>query len=182
LPSQERRTCGVATPEALYRAFCFGLHICFDKGDLGSQGTWLTTREAEGCWQNSASDFCSEILAIEIFLYFRAWSIRPPPERNSSNFPWSKWTTRFSKVTGWRFWSLYYGPASLLRQRIAVGSQGALSVFAETCFEDLARGALATPAFLNSEIDPKVCSSHYRHLILSSEEINPQRSRHLVFH
>ena len=37
--SQERRTCGVATPEALFRAFCFGLHICFDKGDVGSQGT-----------------------------------------------------------------------------------------------------------------------------------------------
>ena len=39
LPSQERRTCGVGTPEALYRVFCFGRHICFDKGDLGSQGT-----------------------------------------------------------------------------------------------------------------------------------------------
>ena len=37
--SQERRACGAATPEALYRAFCFGLHICFDKGDIGSQGT-----------------------------------------------------------------------------------------------------------------------------------------------
>ena len=30
----------------------------------------------------------------------------------------------------------------------------------ETCIEDLARGALAAPTFLNSEIDPKVCSSH----------------------
>ena len=37
--SQERRTCGVATPEALLRAFYFGLHICFGKGDIGSQGT-----------------------------------------------------------------------------------------------------------------------------------------------
>ena len=52
------------------------------------------------------------------------------------------------------------GRASLLHQRIAVGSQGALSVSAETCVEDLAREALAAPAFLNSEIDLKVCSSH----------------------
>ena len=37
--SRERRSSGVAMPEALPRAFCLGLHICFGKGDLGSQGT-----------------------------------------------------------------------------------------------------------------------------------------------
>ena len=65
--SRERRGFGVATPEALARDFCLGLHICFDKGDLGSQGTWLATREAEGCWQNSASGFCFETLVVETF-------------------------------------------------------------------------------------------------------------------
>ena len=37
--SQKRRNCGVATPKALFKAFCFGLHICFYKGGIGSQGT-----------------------------------------------------------------------------------------------------------------------------------------------
>jgi len=55
---------------------------------------------------------------------------------------------------------LNYGRASLLRQRTAVRTQIALSVSAETFLEDLAREALAASAFLNLELDLKVCSSH----------------------
>ena len=75
LSSHDRRTCGIATPEDSYGAFCFGLHICFGRGDLGSQGTWLTSREAERSWEEVRSVACpartgfySETLAIETFL------------------------------------------------------------------------------------------------------------------
>ena len=76
----------MAAPEASHGAFYFSLHICFGRGDLGLQGTWLALREAERSWEEACSDFCSETLAIETFLYFRAWSTRLPSESSSSNF------------------------------------------------------------------------------------------------
>ena len=54
--------------EASHGAFCFGLHICFERGDLGSQGTWLASRDTERSWEDSASGLCSETLVIVTFL------------------------------------------------------------------------------------------------------------------
>ena len=50
----------------------------------------------------------------------------------------------------------YFLVASEDRGRLAES----LIVFTETCFEDIARGAMVTLASLNSEVDSKVCSSH----------------------
>jgi len=85
------------------------------------------------------------------------------------------------------FWSLHCDTVSLLRQETIICLQRALSVSTETCFEELARGALATatslclrickglllppgrtclnfywPEWMTdiSAIDPKVWSSH----------------------
>ena len=97
LSSLDRRACGVAAPEASHGAFYFGLHICFGRGDLGSQGTRLASCEAERSWEEARSvtclaraGFCSETLAIETFLCFHVWSTGLSSESSSSNFPWSK--------------------------------------------------------------------------------------------
>ena len=98
LSSRDRRSCGGASPggtspEVSHGAFFFSLHVCLGSEVLGSQGTWLALRkallapveEAERSWDEARPvahpakvGFCSEALATEIFLCFRAWSTGLP--------------------------------------------------------------------------------------------------------
>jgi len=103
LSSRDRRSCARTS----HGAFCFALHIFLESEVLGSQGTYLASREAllasvevERSWDEvrpvaySIKDgFCSvatEALAIETFLCFHTWSTGLPQERSSLNFSWSK--------------------------------------------------------------------------------------------
>ena len=105
--SRDRRSCAGTSPETSRGAFCFALHICLGSKVLGSQRTCLASREAflasveaERGWEEACSvarsakigfySVATRALAIETFLYFRAWSTGLPPESSSSNFSLSK--------------------------------------------------------------------------------------------
>jgi len=113
LSSHNRRSCAGAS----HGIFYFALHTYLENEFLGSQGTYLASREtliasveAERSWDEvrlvacpMKADFCStttEVLAIETFLCFRVWSTGLPPESSSSNFPSQNEWPNF-----WQWWA-----------------------------------------------------------------------------
>ena len=89
LSSRDRRSCAETSPETSHGTFCFALRTCLESEVLGSQVTFLASREAllasieaERSWDDAhpvarpvKAGFCSvaiEALATETFLCFRA--------------------------------------------------------------------------------------------------------------